>query len=41
MDAWSERQIKAMLLGGNAKLNDFLRQYNADKLPIVKVSQQT
>ena len=36
MDAWSEKQLRAMQAGGNAKMNEFFRKYDADKLPIVQ-----
>ena len=36
MDSWNERQIRAMLAGGNAKLTDHFRKYGVDKLPIVQ-----
>jgi hypothetical protein len=36
MDSWNDRQIRAMLAGGNAKLVDHLRKYGVDKLPIVQ-----
>ncbi|GIL50118.1 hypothetical protein Vafri_6429 [Volvox africanus] len=31
MDSWSPEQLKKMQLGGNAKLNAFLKQYGVDK----------
>jgi ADP-ribosylation factor GTPase-activating protein 1 len=34
MDAWKEREIKAMRLGGNSKLIQHFKQYNVDKLSI-------
>lgn len=36
MDSWSEKQLRAMTVGGNARLADFLRQRGVDKLPIVQ-----
>lgn len=31
MDAWSSAQLKKMELGGNQKMNSFLKQYGVDK----------
>jgi hypothetical protein len=31
MDSWSQDQLKKMQLGGNAKLNAFLKQYGVEK----------
>ena len=31
MDSWTEKQIQMMRLGGNDKLNDFLRKYQISK----------
>lgn len=36
MDAWSQDQLKKMQLGGNEKLNAFLKQYGVDKHTEIK-----
>lgn len=30
MDSWSEREIKAMTVGGNKKMNDFFKEHGVD-----------
>jgi len=37
MDAWNPDQLRKMQAGGNAKLNDFFRQYGIDKATDIKV----
>lgn len=32
MDAWTDEQLNKMKLGGNKRLNDFLSQYEVDKM---------
>ena len=34
MDAWKDREIKAMRVGCNARLNEHLKRHGVDKLPI-------
>lgn len=36
MDAWSDDQLKKMQLGGNQRLNDFLKEYGIDKFTPIK-----
>lgn len=36
MDSWNPDQLKKMQCGGNAKLNDFLKQYGVDKYMDIK-----
>lgn len=36
MDAWSQDQLKKMQLGGNDKLNAFLKEYGIDKHTEIK-----
>ena len=31
MDSWTEKEIKAMRVGGNQALNDFFEKYNIPK----------
>ena len=31
MDSWSQDQLKKMQMGGNGRLNSFLRQYGVEK----------
>ncbi|EFJ51840.1 hypothetical protein VOLCADRAFT_103335 [Volvox carteri f. nagariensis] len=41
MDSWSPEQLKKMQLGGNAKLNAFLKQYGVDKSTDIKEKYNT
>lgn len=38
MDSWTEKEIKAMRVGGNQALNDFFEKYNIPKE--VSISQK-
>lgn len=36
MDSWTEREIKAMQVGGNKQMNDFLQEHGVPKNSSIK-----
>ena len=41
MDTWSEKEVKAMRVGGNQSLHDFFAGHNIDKNTPISVKYKT